>query len=60
MPEDEAGRLVAEKKVHEGFGYQYSDTVMRERMGEYHVDDSKSLFERAGELYPEFGGLAIA
>jgi hypothetical protein len=25
-------------------------------MVEYHVDDSKHLFERAGELYPEFGG----
>jgi hypothetical protein len=57
MPEDEAGRLIAEKKVHEGFGYQYFDPLMGERMVEYHVDNSEHLFERAGELYPEFGGL---
>jgi hypothetical protein len=37
--------------------YQYPDPVMGEQMVEYHVDNSKYLFERAGELYPEFGGL---
>jgi hypothetical protein len=57
MSEDEAGRLVAEKKVHAGFGYQYSDHVTGERMVKYHVDDSEHMFKLAGGLYPGFGGL---
>jgi hypothetical protein len=39
------------------YGLSVSYRPGTSRMVEYRADDSKHLFERAGELYPEFGGL---